>query len=482
MGRGWRESALEGRQWWKTRLMRKSPGHEEPIHPSVGHQKALEEVVRYTTSPPIKLQQKCSCLKSGIASRRIVTSSSNCTSKKGRRGREEKKVLVPTTSFHSPSYAKQKKRAKSNSLCAVRSSHPRETRKNRNPRRRREEGLQQGTQATESGEATLEQKRKRKEKKRDQIVLAKTAEEKKKKKRKYPDHPIPTTPPQTSIPPPSPTLLQLPNLRHKTSRIPRPLLLSRGSLPRIRTPRNNLGNNLPQQILRHEDRARLRIRIQPRTFLERGFQGGGDDGVADAAVRERDAVRRVRDGHDAGDLVGDVREGRSAVGHLGPALVVFPAADLAWLGLVRVGDAFRGHVVGGADVAVAVDVAGVVCVDGVGDAEVDEFKPALHDEEIGGFEVRVHDVVVVYGLHAFEHFFPVVAGGDGVEFGVDAVESQGEESVEICVALLHEDQELLLVFIQLPIEESDDPLDFCQLSEKIDLALIPYDGSLIAIV
>ena len=74
----------------------------------------------------------------------------------------------------------------------------------------------------------------------------------------------------------------------------------------------------------------------------------------------------------------------------GPAVGVAAGATAA-----RVGDALGGHVIRGPDVGFAVHVASIVRVDGVCDSEIDEFEPPLHEQEVCGFEVRVHNVLLV---------------------------------------------------------------------------------------
>lgn len=53
-------------------------------------------------------------------------------------------------------------------------------------------------------------------------------------------------------------------------------------------------------------------------------------------------------------------------------------------GGIDVYDRFRGHVVQGADLGFAVDIDSVI-LDCIGDPEVDEFKSALHEEEVCRF-------------------------------------------------------------------------------------------------
>lgn len=93
-------------------------------------------------------------------------------------------------------------------------------------------------------------------------------------------------------------------------------------------------------------------------------------------------------------------------------------------------EGFGGHVVRGADLGVAVDVDGHVGLDGVGDAEVDDFEAALGEDEVGGFEIGVDDVFFVDGLHAFDHFFPPVSDEDGVETAVFG-KAAAHEGVEV---------------------------------------------------
>lgn len=133
----------------------------------------------------------------------------------------------------------------------------------------------------------------------------------------------------------------------------------------------------------------------------------GQDDTADAEGGELDGVARVRDGHDALHLVGDVGKGGFAVDHLVQDAAETPdvagLAQFHHFGLLRwdvasdvgVDQGFGGHVVRSADVLLAVDVDGVV-LDGVGDAKVDQFQTSLQEEEVGRFEVRVDNVMGVH--------------------------------------------------------------------------------------
>jgi hypothetical protein len=140
------------------------------------------------------------------------------------------------------------------------------------------------------------------------------------------------------------------------------------------------------------------------------------------------------------------------------------------------------HVVGGADVRLAVHVAGVVGVDGVCDAEVDELEAPLHEQEVGGFQVRVHDVLLVDRGDAVEHFLPVVADEGAVEFGVDAVDAQRQEAVEVRLALFHQHEEFLLFFQEFPVVEADYALYVGQLLEEVDFSFVAFDCVFVAVV
>lgn len=93
---------------------------------------------------------------------------------------------------------------------------------------------------------------------------------------------------------------------------------------------------------------------------------------------------------------------------------------------------FGTHVVRCSDSVFSVYIYSFVCVDCVGDAEINQFKTAFDEDEIGGFEIRVDNVVFMDGLDAFEHFFPVVTGETDVEgWGIRFCESEFEQLNEV---------------------------------------------------
>lgn len=205
----------------------------------------------------------------------------------------------------------------------------------------------------------------------------------------------------------------------------------------------------------------------------RAQQGRRHRRAPDAALPELDGVPPVEDGVAAGHLVRDVGEGRLAVHHLvqdapqtpdvaglaelhelGPGLVLVggrPAADpviVALLllrgGRVEVDHALRAHVVGGPDLGLAVHVDRLVRLDGVGDAEVDELQPPLHQHEVRRLQVRVHDVVRVHRRQALQHLLPVVPHEHRVEPRVLGREPQAEERVKVHLPHFHELQKTLV--------------------------------------
>ena len=128
----------------------------------------------------------------------------------------------------------------------------------------------------------------------------------------------------------------------------------------------------------------------------------------------------------------------------------------------------------------AVDVDGVVG-DGVGDAKVDEFEAAFEEEEVGRFEVGVHDVVGVDGLQAFKHFFPEVAGECDIEFGVVSVQAKAEEVLKIGLAQFHEDTEGMLFFVDFEVKEADDAVDVFEFAEEVNFAFVALDGEFVLV-
>lgn len=58
---------------------------------------------------------------------------------------------------------------------------------------------------------------------------------------------------------------------------------------------------------------------------------------------------------------------------------------------------------------ITMNVNSIFDIDGIGDTEIDEFELALDEEEIGGFEVGVNDVVGMDGGDTGEHFLPIIS-------------------------------------------------------------------------
>lgn len=179
-------------------------------------------------------------------------------------------------------------------------------------------------------------------------------------------------------------------------------------------------------------------------------QRGRDEHAADASGRELDGVVPVDDGLASGHLVRDVAERRDAVDHLVQDAAQRPhVARLAELhklgtackaasgGIVGIQERLRGHVVGGSDLGLAMDVDRLVGLDGVCDAEIDELQLASDKDEVGRLEVRVHDVVLVDRLEALEHLLPVEAHKGRVQSGRLGVLSFSHEDVQVELTHLH---------------------------------------------
>lgn len=258
-------------------------------------------------------------------------------------------------------------------------------------------------------------------------------------------------------------LQQLPYLRVETRWILSNLFLGDGRLIRVSAAIRNPLNNLGEHIL-GDTKARLlginegifaseelldgwslrRIAVQ--ALAERALQAWGNPHIADAVVGELDCVFAVDDGEDAAHLVGDVREGWLPVYHLvqdasqTPDVAWFAELHILWSLAVcelsscaagAVFETFGRHVVWSADMGVAVDVDGVVCLDGVCDTEVDELEGALDKDKVCGFEVGMHNVMVVDSTDAGKHFFPVVAREAEVELSIYAIELETDDAGEV---------------------------------------------------
>lgn len=231
------------------------------------------------------------------------------------------------------------------------------------------------------------------------------------------------------------------------------------------------------KLLRVQERVGIRQQLVARRAFAllavKTAAHGADDGGRHAAAvlggfREIDLVRPVDDGLAARHLVGDLAKGREAVDHLVQDAAERPdvrgLAELHELGsagvtavvqgrrdaelavlrgrkrvLVRVHQRFGRHVVGRADLRLAVHIDRHFGLDGVGNAEVDELEAALDKDKVGRFEIAVHDVTRVHGLHAFEHLFPVVPNEGRVKtstFG--GALAAFEKGVEVEFAYFHE--------------------------------------------
>lgn len=62
----------------------------------------------------------------------------------------------------------------------------------------------------------------------------------------------------------------------------------------------------------------------------------------------------------------------------------------------------------------------------------------MDEDEVGGLEVRVDNVVFVDCADAFKHFFPVIAGEAEVQLSIDAVELEPDDAREVRFTKLHE--------------------------------------------
>eukprot|EP00958_Prasinococcus_capsulatus_P015819 scaffold1705_cov304-Prasinococcus_capsulatus_cf.AAC.9 len=185
--------------------------------------------------------------------------------------------------------------------------------------------------------------------------------------------------------------------------------------------------------------------------------------------------------------MGRVREGRLAVDHLVEdaaqrpdvrgtpnlhGLAVCPVAAAAQDGLGR-------HVVERAHLALAHDARGVVA-DGLGDAEVDEPQPALHAQEVGRLEVRVHDALLVHAVHRFQHLLPVQPQVVLVQ-PLPLLLPLGQQPRQIDLAVLQHHVDDLLSLHHLRVDELDDvllPLEDLEqfdLVHGVDLARGRYD-------
>ena len=61
------------------------------------------------------------------------------------------------------------------------------------------------------------------------------------------------------------------------------------------------------------------------------------------------------------------------------------------------------------------DIDGIVC-NGFSNTEVDDFQFSFDQDEICRFEIRMYDILVVYGLYGFQHLDQAfeVSGYSGV--------------------------------------------------------------------
>lgn len=120
-------------------------------------------------------------------------------------------------------------------------------------------------------------------------------------------------------------------------------------------------------------------------------------------------------------------------------------------------------------------------IDGICNTEINEFEFSLYRKEVGGFKIRVNNIVVVDSLNTFKHFFPVEASQNRVKLGIGTVKCNCQNAIQILVALLHQHAEDLFLIVQLPVEEPDDALNICKLGKKIYLALEAAHGWFITI-
>lgn len=74
-----------------------------------------------------------------------------------------------------------------------------------------------------------------------------------------------------------------------------------------------------------------------------------------------------------------------------------------------------------------------------GNAEIDQLEPSLDHEEIGRFEIKVDDSMVVNVVHALHHLVPNLH--QRVQGDVLAVVL--EDFVQIAVSLLHDEEQLV---------------------------------------
>ena len=112
-----------------------------------------------------------------------------------------------------------------------------------------------------------------------------------------------------------------------------------------------------------------------------------------------------------------------------------------------------------------------VVLNGVRNAEVDEFEPALHHDKVGGLEVGVYDVKGVYSCYTLKHLLPNVPCKCNVEFTRFFVDVWVQDLLEIPFANVHKDTEDFPLFVYLKVVQTDHAINILKLPEELNFTL-----------
>ncbi|KAI6759010.1 hypothetical protein HG531_014006 [Fusarium graminearum] len=132
------------------------------------------------------------------------------------------------------------------------------------------------------------------------------------------------------------------------------------------------------------------------------------------------------------------------------------------------------------------DIDSLICLNGIGNAKVDELELTFDKNKVGGLKIRMDDIALMNSLQTLKHFLPVESHENWVEFCSLGVISLPQKGVEIQLSNLHKlfksQQANLLLSVHLTIEQFDNSLHFAQFFQQVDFTKISLDGRVICVL
>ena len=113
-----------------------------------------------------------------------------------------------------------------------------------------------------------------------------------------------------------------------------------------------------------------------------------------------------------------------------------------------------------------------VVLDGVGDTKIDQLESALNQEEVGGLQIGMNDIVFVDCPNALEHFLPIVTREVNIQDSVLGIQTIRKNLFQVRFTNFHENTEGVFVRVKLPVIETDNSIQILQFLKQINFSFV----------